>query len=80
MSKTINNQTHGTPLVDKEGRPTVEFFTLIEALVGYEMLDGLGSPEGVVKAKFKVWYIDTVTDDIYIKTTNESVNTGWVLK
>ena len=80
MAKTLNNQTYGTSLVDKQGMPTIEFFNLIEAMASYEMLDGSGSPEGVVKAKFKVWYIDTDNDDTYIKTTRESVNTGWVLK
>ena len=80
MPKTLINQTYGTSIVDGQGRPTVEFCTLIEGLVEFEFLDGLGTPEGVVNAKFKVWYIDTTNNDIYIKTTNKSVNTGWVLK
>lgn len=80
MAKTLNNQTYGTALVDSQGKPTVEFFALIEAMASYEMLDGDGTPEGVVFAKRKVWYINNVNDDTYIKTTNASVNTGWVLK
>ena len=79
MAKILNNQTIDTRWLEK-GKPTIEFFTLIEAIASYEMLDGTGSPEGVVKAKFKVWYIDKATNDTYIKTTNASVNTGWILK
>ena len=79
MAKTLNNQTIDTRWL-KDGKPTIEFFTLIEAIAAYEMLDGVGSPEGVLKAKFKVWYIDTSNNDTYIKTTSESVNTGLVLK
>ena len=80
MAKILNNQSFGSNLVDGQGKPTTEFFTFLERISQYEFLDGKGSPEGVVSARFKVWYIDTDTNDIYIKTTNQSVNTGWVLK
>ena len=79
MAKQINNQTFGTAIVDSQGRPTVEFFTLIEALANLEIINDAGSPEGVLASRFKSLYIDTVTNFVYIKTTNESANTGWVL-
>ena len=83
-NKEINNQTFGTPIVDGQGRPTVEFFTLIEALTNLEILDNSGNPEGALKARFKTLYIDndnvgTLANFLYLKTTNESVDTGWVL-
>ncbi len=79
-NKEINNQTFGTAIVDKQGKPTTEFFTLLESLVNLEILDGEGSPEGVETGRFKSLYIDTLTNDLYIKTTIESDNTGWILK
>ncbi len=39
-NKEINNQTFGTAIVDKQGKPTTEFFTLLESLVNLEILDG----------------------------------------
>ncbi len=79
MAKQIINQTYGTAIVDSQGKPTVEFFTLLEALVNLEILDGEGNPEGEVFARFKALYIDTLTNIIYVKTTNDSLDTGWVL-
>ncbi len=79
MAKQIINQTQGTAIVDAQGMPTVEFFTLIEAVTNLEIINDEGAPEGVVNARFKSLYIDTLTNLVYIKTTNESLNTGWVL-
>jgi hypothetical protein len=78
MAKQILNQTYGTSIVDKNGRPTTEFFTLLESLVGLEIIDGKGTPEGQVKARFKSLYIDVDTSVVYIKTTKESEINGWV--
>jgi len=78
MAKSINNQAFGTKLINS-GVASTEFYTLLEALVNLEILDGKGSPEGLVFARFKVQYLDTLTNDLYIKTTNNNVNTGWVL-
>jgi len=82
--KQINNQTYGTAIVDNQGKPTVEFFTLLEALTNLEILDGEGTPEGVETGRFKSLYVDT--DEVgnginflYFKSTIESQNTGWVL-
>ena len=41
-------------------------------------LEGTGSPEMVVEAIKDRRYRDTVTDDIYLKTT-DSGDTGWIL-
>ncbi len=79
-NKQINNQTYGTAIVDKAGKPTTVFFTLLESLTNLEILDGEGSPEGIENGRFKSLYIDTDTNDLYIKTTIESLTTGWVLK
>ena len=78
MSKQILGQAFGTAIVDGRGVPTVEFFTLLEQLTNLEIIDGKGSPEGAVKARFKSLYIDTDINFVYIKTTNDNLNTGWV--
>lgn len=79
MAKELINQTYGTAIVDAGGMPTTAFFTLLEGLVNLEILDAEGAPEGIVNSRFKSLYIDTLTNFVYIKTTNESLNTGWVL-
>jgi len=79
MAKELINQSYGSSIVDKEGKPTVEFFTLLEGLVNLEVRNGEGTPEGVVKARFKVFYFDEIANDLYIKKTNENLDTGWVL-
>lgn len=79
--KRIINQTQSTPIVDKNGVPTIAFFNLIEDLVGLEILEGDGSPELVVKAKQKTLYFDLSGSSgsiVYIKTTGPSLGTGWV--
>lgn len=42
-----------------------------------EPLEGEGSPEGVVTASKYKQYFDTVGGDMYVKTTDETANTGW---
>lgn len=42
-----------------------------------EPLEGLGSPEGVVTASRYKQYFDTVGENMYTKTTDGTVNTGW---
>ena len=67
----------GTPIVDGEGRPLQHFFQLLENIAKLEILDGSGSPEGVVEAGIKRQYLDTQNSVLYIKTTDGG-NTGWV--
>lgn len=77
--KQLINQTNTTPIVDSMGRPTIEFYAFLNALSRQETLDGEGSPEGIVFAQQKVMYWDTLTNEFYFKTTNDSESTGWVL-
>lgn len=86
MAKEILNQTYGTTLVDKQGKPTVEFYTLLSQLVNLEIIEGEGTPELVLDAPRKSRYWDTLTNDFYFKTTNEGTRnaagepTGWILE
>lgn len=49
-----------------------------EAIDAVTPIDGTGSPEGLVKAAQKRYYFDTVGQDLYFKTTDISLNTGWI--
>jgi hypothetical protein len=40
---------------------------------------GLGSPEGVEDGQRFTFYIDTATNDFYVKTTEQGTLTGWKL-
>lgn len=42
-------------------------------------IDGTGSPEGVLKAGQKSYYFDIAAQELYFKTTDSTLNTGWVL-
>ena len=80
MSKLINQTDYGVPIVDGSGRPTQAFYSLIEQLTHLEILNGEGSPEGEIYARAKVLYFNETGasgDILFIKTTNESENTGW---
>ena len=79
MPKQIINQAINTILINPDGTPTSEFFTLIEQLANLEILNDPGSPEGVVFAQFKTLYWDDTNSDLYFKSTNQDLNTGWVL-
>lgn len=52
--------------------------SVTRALNFLEPIDGTGSPEGVVKAPQKKYYFDTAAGDLYFKTTDATLNTGWV--
>ena len=43
-----------------------------------EPIDGSGSPEGVVKAPQKKYYFDTAGGELWFKTTDSTLDTGWV--
>lgn len=79
MPKKINQSNFGTPIVDQAGRPTQEFYRLIDLLTGLEMIDDSGSPEGVVNAVKKSLYLDTSANKVYVKTTDFGDDTGWVV-
>jgi len=82
VSKLINPTEVNIPIVNGDGKPTQAFYQLINDLSGLEVLDGKGSPEGVLKANRKTQYYDingAVGSILYIKTTDANVDTGWVL-
>jgi hypothetical protein len=70
------------PIADSNNIAMRIFFgwmqTVSEAVDAVTPTDGIGSPEGVVFAKQKRYYFDTVGEDLYFKTTNETLNTGWI--
>lgn len=85
MAKEIYNQPFGTTLISN-GKPTTEFFTLLDQLVNLEIQEGEGSPELTLDAPRKTRYWDTLTNDFYFKTTNEGTTNamgqpiGWILE
>ena len=54
------------------------FEDVVRALDALQIIDGTGSPEGVVTAGFKKLYLDTAANTLYIKTTATG-DTGWAL-
>lgn len=82
MSKLINPTEVNIPIVDSNGKPTQAFYQLINDLSGLELLDGEGSPEGILKAGKKTQYYDVngaVGSILYVKTTDANLDIGWVL-
>lgn len=69
------------PLVKKDGSTESEMEgwmrEVSNRLNELEPIEGSGSPEGVVTAAKYKQYFDTVGEDMYTKTTNGTVNTGW---
>lgn len=80
---TIINPNRDFPIAKKDLTGEDIFTGWVEsvtrALNFLEPIDGAGSPEGVVKAPQKKYYFDTVYGDLYFKTTDATLNTGWVL-
>lgn len=74
----INTPNITTAFVDKDGKPTQLFFRVIEALVNQQILDGTGSPEGVLTAPFKARYWDNSAQKLYFKSTPREDAFGWV--
>lgn len=79
MTKEIINQAINTRIINDNGTPTSEFFTLIELLTQLEIRNGDNTPEGIVAAKAKTLYWDDINFNLYFKTTNDNLNTGWKL-
>ena len=85
MAKEIYNQAFGVTLIEN-GKPTTEFFTLLDQLVNLETQEGEGNPELVLDAPRKTRYWDTLTNDFYFKTTTEGTTNlsgqpiGWILE
>lgn len=70
------------PIVRKDSTGEDIFNGWIEsvtrALNFLEPIEGTVSPEGVVKAPQKKYYFDTAAGELYFKTTDETLDTGWV--
>jgi hypothetical protein len=74
------------PIVDANSVATIDamrpWMEAISEMVNFlEIAEGAGSPEGVVFAAQKKLYFNTTGAAgtfIYIKTTDATVNTGWV--
>lgn len=79
----IQNPSRDFPISDKNGIPMDRFIGWIEEVTktinALTPIDGIGSPEGVLKARQKSYYFDTAAQELYFKTTDETLNTGWVL-
>ena len=78
----INNQNINTPIVNENLKPTQVFFRFLASITSFVnntpvILDGSGTPEGNVTAKFKTQYWDTLNSKLYFKSTATG-NTGWV--
>lgn len=71
-------------IIRSSGRPNLYFEDFLFKIVNFaqnRMLEGSGSPEGVVDAPRRSEYFDTAAppgSNKYYKTT-EAGNTGWVL-
>ena len=77
----IGNPVPTTSIVNKEGFMLNNFRTWTQQISRVSILEGVGSPEGVITASPTRQYMDTTgaTGSIlYIKQTGTD-NTGWVL-
>ena len=81
----IISPDRGFPLYNEGGYPVDRFHIWMVGITdrmneGQNLftLEGTGSPEGVKAAIKDRRYRDTVTDDIYLKTTSTG-DTGWIL-
>ena len=63
-------------IVDRLFFGTQRMVDWMQAISRLSVLEGNGSPEGVITAQRTRWYYDIANDDIYFKTTSGG-NTGW---
>lgn len=79
----IQNPVRDFPISKKDGVAEDRFIGWIEevtkAINLLTPIEGTGSPEGVLKARQKSYFFDTAAEELYFKTTNETLNTGWIL-
>lgn len=87
MSESVIPPFRNMPLVmgDVPTQVSAEFFEQVARLLEelqasvetLQVASGSGTPEGSLTAGLEKLYRDTVTDNVYIKTTATG-NTGWV--
>ena len=79
----IQNPNRDVPITDSRGIGQERIIGWIESVTKainlLTPIDGAGSPEGVIKAAQKSYYFDTVAQELYFKTTDSTLNTGWIL-
>lgn len=74
-----------SPVVDKNGAPTAQFFQWLQLVTDFDIIYGTGSPEGVEEARVPRLYVDTSAGTgsiLYAKLSNEITGDrtkGWVL-
>lgn len=77
----IGNPVPTTSIVDQAGLMLNNFRTWTQQISRLSILEGSGSPEGVITASPTRMYMDTAGSTgsiLYIKQTG-TANTGWVL-
>lgn len=78
----IQNPHRDFEIVDKDDLMQPRFQGWVQAITEavnlLEPMEGAGSPEGVVFAPQKKSYIDIVGGIEYYKTTDKTLNTGWI--
>lgn len=80
MSESVIPPFRNIPLVAGEvpTQVSAEFFEQVARILEQvQVASGSGTPEGSLTAGLEKLYRDTVTDNVYIKTTATG-NTGWV--
>ena len=66
------------PIIDDRGLMTPEFRDWVIKVSRLEILESIGSPEGVVQGYLNQLCKDTETGTIYVKHEQDSLTAGWV--
>lgn len=78
----IINPNRDTPITRQDGVPMQRFIGWMEEVTKLlntlEPVYGTGSPEGVLKAPRKSYFFDESTNKLYFKTSDVSLDTGWI--
>lgn len=78
----IQNPNRDFPIANSQGVASDRFIGWIESVTtllnALDVSEGAATPEGVVFAAQKKLYFDTVGSVLYFKTTDITLNTGWV--
>lgn len=78
----IQNPHRDFPIVKSDGLMDDRFQGWVQSVTSLlnllDPLSGTGSPEGVQFADKRKFYVDE-SGGLYYKTTDKSLNTGWIL-
>lgn len=77
----LNLLNRNESVVDENGIPTQKLQIFSEEVARFEILSGVGSPNGVVSARMKRLYMEELTGQLYIKRVNDiggDTTMGWV--